>query len=185
MNLQTFVPILIAGAFSAAGASTLAGQTPVAPAAVESVSVAEDLMREARRLHRRLEEIQRTALDDPEITSAQEELGSQIKAAMERIDPTLERGMERLQAMAAEVAVAEQKGATKRVEELTAEAQEIEMQFQAARDRAFAAPEIAAGIERFQERLQARMLAIDPDTERLLSRLREVEERIAAAVARD
>ena len=176
-------PLRIAVALATALAAlpgTLAAQQRTA---AEARAVAADVQAwfgELEELHTRLETLQARALDDPQVGAAQEELGDSIRATMERIDPSVAGAITRMDAMEEEATAARQRGDEARLQELGAEAERIQRAFVAAHERALQQPEIAAQVSAFQQRLQRKMLELDPATERILSRFRELETRLAA-----
>lgn len=137
---------------------------------------------ELQQLHGRLEAIQQQALTDPSLSAAQEELGANIRAAMESIDPELEQGMTRIQALETEAAAAQQTGNQARLQEIGAEAQQIQQRFLSAQQQALQQPALAAQIEAFQDRLEARMREVDPSAEQLIARFQELEQKLSAAM---
>lgn len=140
---------------------------------------------ELEELHARLEAIQARALADPQIDAAQEELGNVIKSAIDRVDPAVTRGLARMAAMEVEATAARQRGDDARLQELGAEAERIQRAFLAAQERVLQQPEVAAQVSAFQQRLQRKMLELDPAAERILARFRELETRLAAEASAD
>jgi hypothetical protein len=152
---------------------------PEAGAAVRNAAEVEAMFGELDKLHAQLEDIQTRALEDPQIAAAQDELGARIKLAMERIDPTLQRGLDRMDAMEAEVSAATQRRDAARLQQLGAEAEQIQKQFISAQERALQQPEIAALVTSFQEKLERKMMELSPQSERLVARFRELQTRLA------
>lgn len=156
---------------------------PRPPAAVESAARdPQAWIMELQELHERLETLQAQALRDPALASAQEELGGSIKAAMQKIDPALQEGLTRMQELESEVAAAQKTQDATRIQQLAAEAQQIERQFAVAQQKALQQPAIAAKMTAFQARLQERMTAADASAPRLLARFEELQERLAQVV---
>ena len=135
---------------------------------------------ELDQLQTRLQQIQTQALQDPAINAAQAELGNRIKAAMERLDPTLARNLARMEAMEAEVTTAGQRGDVARVQQLGAEADQIQRQFITVQGRALGQPELASQVTAFQQRLERKMVELDPDAARIIARYRELEQKLTA-----
>ena len=69
-------------------------------------------------------------------------------------------------------------------QELGAEAERIQRGFLAAQQRVLQQPEIAAQVTAFQQRLQRKMVELDPAAERIITRFRELETRLAAEAER-
>jgi len=137
---------------------------------------------EIQQLHGQLEEIQKKALADPALSQAQQDLGTKIREAMEAIDPQLEQSMTRIQALETEAMAAQQQGNQARLQEIGAEAQQIQQKFIATQQLALQQPELAARLEGFQDQLEKKMLEVDPAAERLMARFQELEQKLAAVV---
>lgn len=156
---------------------------PAAPTAPEGPSAElQGWLIELQQLHGRLEAIQAQALADPTLSAQQEELGTSIRAAMEAIDPALPQSMTRIQALESEAATAQQAGDQARLEQIGAEAQQIQAQFLNAQQQALQKPELAAQVEAFQVTLEAKMKEVDPEAEQLIARFQELEQKLSAAM---
>jgi hypothetical protein len=163
------------------GANPLAAQqAPQAAAARATTENVQAWFGELEQIHEQLEEIQIRALQDPELSAAQAELGEQIKDAMERADPSLPERLARMEHMEEEAAVAQQTGNTAKLLELGAEAEGIQRQFLTAQEKALEQPEIAARVTAFQRTLERKMIELNPETQGLISRFRELEARLIA-----
>jgi chromosome segregation ATPase len=140
----------------------------------------EGLLREMQQVHTQLEGLQQQALQDPQLSAAQEELGEEIKVAMERIDPQMEQRLSRIEALEGEAASAHQAGNGERLQELMAEAQQIQQHFMNVQQQALEQPQIATKVDAFQTRLERRMVEMNPEAEGLINRFRELETRLMA-----
>ena len=179
MRLTPLWPALLGLALSVLPATLQAQARPEAGAAVRNAAEVEAWFGELDKLHAQLEEIQTRALEDPQIAAAQDELGARIKLAMERIDPNLQRGLDRMDAMEAEASAATQRRDAAKLQQLSTEAEQIQKQFVAAQERALQQPEIAALVTAFQERLEKKMLELNPQSERIVARFRELQTKLA------
>lgn len=137
---------------------------------------------EIQQLHTRLEALQRKALEDPQISAQQQTLGTTIKAAMEKLDPSLEQTLERMPQLEAQAAEAERGGDQAKLQQLGLEVQQIERRFMTAQQKALEQPDLAARVLDFQEKLQSKMLEVDPEAPKLISRFQELETKLAAAM---
>jgi hypothetical protein len=135
---------------------------------------------ELEQLQSQLRDIQQQALQDPQLVTAQAELGSRIKDAMQKADPALAKSLARMDGMEAEAAAAQQKGDAARLQQIAADAQQIQRQFVAVQERVLQQPDIAAQIAAFQQRLERRMSEISPASEKLIARFRDLQAKIAA-----
>lgn len=155
-------------------------QTP-APADPSEEQV-EAWFNEFQQVHQQLEGIQAEALQDPALNAAQEELGEEIQLAMATADPNLDQRVARVQAIEAEAAAAQQEGDVERLQELMGEAQDIQNHFMQVQAATLEQPAIATKLAAFQEQLEARMIDINPEAQALMTRFRELEQRIEAAL---
>lgn len=155
-------------------------ETP-APAAQNQQEVQAWFM-ELQQISAKLGEIQVRALQDAELQAAQNALGTEVKAAMDRIDPGLAASVERVGTLEQEAAQAQQAGDQAKLEQLAREAQQIQTRFLTAQNTALEQPELAAKVQAFQTRLEQRMIQVDPEARTLIQRLRELEGKLQAAL---
>lgn len=166
--LKTLRPGFLALALMALPAGLAAQEAPAAP---EQQAPAPT---EAQQIQARLQEIQARALQDPALQAAQDSVGTEITATMERVDPTFKAQAERATALRAEVAAAQQAGDNAKLNQLAAEAEQLQQGFASARQRAMQDPQLAERIQAFQQRIVARMVEVEPETQTLLARLQEL-----------
>jgi len=161
----------------------LAAQEEDAPAAPAMPPEAEELIVELQQVQMELEPIQQQALSDPDLQAAGEALAAVVQDAMEDVDPSTPERMDRLQTLMTEAEAAQTDQDEARMREIVTEARQIEQQLQTVQAQAVQRPEIAARVEEFQDRLQAKMIEVDPEAEPLMERARELNERLAALLA--
>jgi cell fate (sporulation/competence/biofilm development) regulator YlbF (YheA/YmcA/DUF963 family) len=142
----------------------------------------EAIFAELQQVHLQLEEIQMQALQDPQLSAAQEQLGEEIRQAMESHDPTMKDRMARVQALETEAANAHQAGDHDRLQLLMTEAQQLEEHFMAVQHHVLEEPAIATKVTAFQTQLERKMVEVDPDAQTLITRFRELEGRLQAAM---
>jgi hypothetical protein len=143
----------------------------------------EALFEELQEVHTKLEDIQMQALQDPGLSAEQAQLGEEIQQAMVAHDPTMVDRLARAEALESEAVAAQQSGDTQRLQELMSEAQTIQMQFMALQQEVIAQPAISQRLEAFQVRLEEKMLEVDPAAESLITRFRELEGILSAAMS--
>lgn len=151
----------------------LAQQSPVASESTEQE--VEAMFLEFQRLHMRLEELQDEALRDPGISAAQEALGQEIQQAMENRDPTMREQMARAMALETEAQAAQRSGDTDHLDVLIAEAQSIQDRFIAIQQEVVTEAAMAQKIMAFQNRLETKMMELNPEARELIARFRELE----------
>ena len=173
--LKTLRPSLFALALAAAPAALAAQEAPAAPQQQTPAQA------EMQQIQARLQQIQQRVLQEPAFQAAQDSVGTEMTATMERLDPTYRAQVARAEALKAEVTAAQTAKDNAKLNQLAAEATQLQQGFAAARQRAVQDPAMAARIKTFQERIVARMTEVDPQTQTLLARLQEL--RGAAAPA--
>lgn len=137
---------------------------------------------EMQQIQGQLQQLQMQALQDEQLSATQEQVGERIRTAMAEIDPTLEQTLERAQAIETEAATAQQAGDAARLEQLGAEMQQIDAKFQAAQRQAFQNQELVAMVQAFQERVERKMVELDPTMEERLARLEELQMQLTAVM---
>lgn len=178
---------LLFAVFSATVPAALAAQEPASPAPAPQAGApdqqqVQNWLSELQQLHLKLERIQARAAEDPQLQSAQAELGNEIKEAMEKVDPQLPAQLERVERLEAEAGQAQQAGDEAKLQQLAQEAEAIQIRFLEARTRVFQQPEIAAKLEAFQTRMERRMAEVDPEAPELIKRFQELEEKLSTAL---
>jgi hypothetical protein len=177
---QSLKRVLLAAAVVMAAPSVTVAQG--APAATDPAQL-EVLFDEFQELHTKLESIQMKALEDPALGAEQAQLGEQIQQAMMDRDPSLADRVDRADALEAEAISAQQSGDMQRLNELMVEAQQIQLQFMAVQQEVLSQPPLSDRLEAFQGRLERKMLELDPSTQSLIDRFRELEGILSAAMA--
>ena len=169
--LKTLRPSLFALALAAAPAAPAALAAQEAPAAPQQQTPAQA---EMQQIQGRLQQIQQRVLQEPAFKAAQDSIGTEMTATMERLDPTYRAQAARAEALKAEVTAAQAARDNAKLNQLAAEATQLQQGFASARQRAIQDPAMAARIKSFQERIVARMSEVDPQTQTLLVRLQEL-----------
>ncbi len=159
-------------------AAPRAGAAALTPAQRE----AQGWYRELMQIGQRLQAAQVRAMADPQLKTAQEQLGRDFKAAMLKVDPTLANVDARARAMEAEAKQAQQAGDRARMARLTQEAQQIQVKVMNAQQRALRDnPALATRARSFEEQLRRKMVQVEPQTMALVSRGQELQGKLAQA----
>lgn len=132
---------------------------------------------EIERIQTRLMQTQERVLAEEEVQAAQVEMGQVLVAAMIRLDPTLAAKTERARALQQDVAEAREAGDNARLHELADEAEALQADFAAARQRALTEPDVIEAMEDFRALVIDRMTEVDPEIPALLARLGELSDR--------
>jgi hypothetical protein len=172
--------VVLASAALAALPTALRAQAPATPppAGEDVTAEASQWLAEIQQIHLRLGQLQEQALQDPELSARRDSLGMRIRVAMETIDPALPQQMGRIEEMEGQAAAAEARSDQAALEQLNAEAAQIQQRFLAAQQQALQQPALAAEVAAFQTMLEQKILAVDPAAPQLLARFQELERRL-------
>lgn len=128
-------------------------------------------MMEVQEIQQRLGPIEQEAMQDPELTAQLESIQQQVETAMRAEDEELFDRMDELEAEFTEAQEAENQ---ERIQEISQEAQGMQMQLQEIQQRVLEDPELQAEIDAFEEARRARMIEIDPEAGELMDRIDEI-----------
>ncbi len=148
-----------------------------APGAV-SEATARQWMAELQQIQARLQAAHNRVMQDAQLRGAQESLMQDVKSAMQRTDPGLDALAAQVERMRNMAATAAQRGDRARLQQLNAELVPIQQRFMAAQQQVMQQPAIRQRAAALEQRLHARMLQVEPETDRLLSRGRELQGRL-------
>jgi hypothetical protein len=140
-------------------------------------------LQEMQQISDQLQQIHARAMQDPGLAAAHTSLGEVVRAAMMRADPTLEQAMNRLQELDTQATAARQANNEARFRELEREAVAIQQRFAAAQQQAVQRqPELVGQMEAFQAQVEAKMVQIDPQAERLIQRMNQLQTQLAGVI---
>jgi hypothetical protein len=158
-----------------------AGRPVNARATAPSASAAANAqawMAELQQIQARLQAAHNRVMEDAQLRNAQEALFHDVKVAMQRSDPGLDALARRVESMQAEAAAAVQRGDQARLQQLNADLVPIQQRFMRAQQQVMQQPAIQQRAAALEQRLHARMLQVEPETDRLLARGRELQTRL-------
>lgn len=145
-------------------------QAVAQPAADQNALVAE-----LRQIREQLAEIERRAMaETPELQARHRALEEKVLAVMVRHDPQTPANLARLEAIPREVEAAEKARDEARLRMLAGEAEGLQRKLNEAQAAAMEEKEIVAEVTAFQADVLKRMKEMEPRTETLLSRAREL-----------
>ncbi|HEX8242317.1 MAG TPA: hypothetical protein VF541_02430 [Longimicrobium sp.] len=174
---------LMVPASLAAQAGRAVAARAAAPGAV-SEATARQWMGELQQIQARLQAAHNRVLQDAQLRTQQEALMADVKTAMQRVDPGLDAMAARVQSMQTEAAAAMQRGDRVRLQQLNAQLVPIQQRFIRAQQQVMQQPAIRQRAAALEQRLHARMLQVEPETDRLLARGRELQGRLMQAAQR-
>jgi chaperonin cofactor prefoldin len=167
----------------ATGPSVANAQQAAAAPSPELQRQVQSMLAEMQQIHGQLQELQARALQDPQLSAAQASIGENLRNAMQRADPGIEQGLQRLEAINAEAVTARETGNNARLQQLGDEVQQIEIRFQTAQQQALQAqPQLATQMQTFQTSLEAKMAQLDPRAEQLIAQFQELQTRLAGVM---
>lgn len=123
----------------------------------------------------------RVMQQNPQIRTAQEAFMRDVKAAMQRQDPGLDALARRVEQMQAEGTAAQQRGDRARVQQLQTELLRIQQRFAQAQQQVMQQPAIKQRAQQIEQQLHAAMLRAEPETDRLMARGKELNDRLMRA----
>jgi hypothetical protein len=139
------------------------------------------MLDELQQIQRRLDPIERQALEDPILHAQQEAISGAIVAVMIRSDSTMVARLERLHAIVAEIH--ELGGDPARMQELADEVVRIKPLVDEAQARALKDPEIQSLVDAFHAEVHRKMEEIDPTAAALISRYQALDRMLKDAIA--
>jgi len=171
MSIRSTFPMLLA--ISLFAPLTLLSQNAAPPAEVQ------EWITEMQAIQARLEPLERQAAQDPALQQEHRELTTIVVAAMTEADPEIQAKLGRLRDVLTEL----HRGVNGNGEEaLIAEAQELHAQVESVKANVLAQPGMRARFLAYRDRLQARMIEIDPEARALMARFDELERLVTGAI---
>ncbi|HEX8692309.1 MAG TPA: hypothetical protein VF746_07830 [Longimicrobium sp.] len=156
---------------------------PPSPSATAEAA-ARTWFNELQRISARLQAAHNRAMQDAQLRTAQEAFMRDVKAAMQRQDPGLDALAGRVRQIQAEGAAAQQRGDRVRLRELNRELSQIQARFMAAQQAVMRQPAIAQRARVLEEQLHSRMVQVEPETDRLIERGKDLQLRLMRATGR-
>jgi hypothetical protein len=181
-TLVVMAGLALPQALGAQQTHAITARVPGSDAAAPSREEARAAMAELQSITARLQTAHNRAMEDAGMRGTQQALARDIKAAMELADPELPELADRVRRMEEEARGAQERGDVGRVQTLTREFALIRQRFMRAQTQALQTPDLAQRARAFDEQLHRRMLAAEPQTDQLLARSRELQERLRGAV---
>jgi hypothetical protein len=123
------------------------------------------------------------ALQDPALRQARDRLMNAIQQGMDRADPELPRLYARVGQLDTEMNQARARNDAARFQALEMEKAQIQARFMRVRGSVLRQPEIAQQARAYEEQLRRRMIQIEPLTENLLNRSRELQRLLQDALS--
>ena len=139
------------------------------------------MLDELQQIQRRLDPIERQALEDPLLHAQQEAISGAIVAVMIRSDSLMVARLDRLHAIVAEIH--QFGGDPDRMEVLAEEVARIKPLVDEAQSRALKDPEIQSLVDAFHADVHRKMEEIDPNAAALITRYQALDRMLKEAIA--
>lgn len=137
---------------------------------------------ELQSLSGHLQQVHDRALQDPALRQTRDRLMAAVQRAMDAADAELPRLAQRVTQIQEEMAQAQRAGDLPRFQTLEQERARIQARFMRVRATVLRQPDIARQSREYEDRLRARMIQIQPLTESLLARSRELQRLLQEAL---
>jgi hypothetical protein len=137
-----------------------------------------EMMAELQRIQARLQQVHNQVMQDAALRSSQEAFMRDVKAAMLRADPGLDALATRVQGMQQQAAAAQQRRDVRTLQQLNADLAPIQQRFMRAQQQVMQQPSFAARAHQIENQLHQRMLGVEPQTDQLLERGRNLQARL-------
>lgn len=141
---------------------------------------ARTLYNEFQQIQARLQAAHNRVMQDPQVRGQQEAFMRDVKAAMLRVDPGLDALAARVETMQGQAQAAQQRGDRAELQRLNADLGTIQQRFIRAQQQVLRQAALRTRAQQLEETLHARMLRVEPETDRLLARGREIQSRLMA-----
>lgn len=131
---------------------------------------AQQLRQEIQQINQQLRQVQQQALQDSALQARQLELQEMIGAAARDEDPEYSEKEDRLNEIQREMQQAQQEQDTTQLRSLMMEGQQLRQDVNQTQQQIIQRDSIQQQIETFQDRMEQKMIEIDPEAEQLLER---------------
>lgn len=172
------VCIMLAPVAAAAQVRPMATEVPATRSMAPRPGASESVINwygELQSLSAHLQRVHDQALRDAALRRTRDQLMVLVQTAMDAADPELPRLAQRVGQLQGEMESARQGGDLPRFQALEQERARIQARFMRVRASVLRQPEIARQTREYEDTLRARMIQIDPLTENLLTRSRELQ----------
>jgi hypothetical protein len=143
---------------------------------------AQQALREMEQIQMRLSPMQERALQDSALNAEGAQIGTRVRQAMDEVDSQTASRIARLNELMTVAQAAQARQDAEAYATAATEATRINQDLQLTQEAAVAKAEIAASIEAFEKRVQAKMIADNPEAQGLLSRLEELNTQLTGVM---
>jgi chromosome segregation ATPase len=132
------------------------------------------LVSEYQQIQRRLGEIQRQAMQDSTLMASYKVLQDQIEAEMHNIDPDLTDKRDKLASLQEDMSQARQSGDQEAMLRINEEGSALQEELEELEMGVIDGEALSEEVQAFRDEIEAKMQEIDPETEQLIARAREI-----------
>ncbi|MFL5384414.1 MAG: hypothetical protein ACJ8GN_17980 [Longimicrobiaceae bacterium] len=148
--------------------------------ATSAETSARALFVELQQIQARLQAAHNRVMQDAGVRGQQEAFMRDVKAAMLRVDPGLDALATRVEGMRGQAEAAQRSGDRQTLQRLNGELVTIQQRFVRAQQQVLGQPAMMQRAQQLEQTLHARMLQVEPETDRLLARGRALQARLVA-----
>jgi hypothetical protein len=117
-------------------------------------------------------------MQDPQMRGQQEAFMRDVKAAMLRVDPGLDALAARVETMQSQAVTAQRRGDRAQLRQLNFDLVSIQQRFMRAQQAVMQQPALSSRARQLEQQLHIRMLQVEPETDRLISRGKDLQQRL-------
>ena len=184
MTIRLTRAAAMAAALTLPAALQAQGARPVDARATIPGALAETSARamfvELQQIQARLQAAHNRVMQDAGVRGQQEAFMRDVKAAMLRVDPGLDALATRVEGMRGQAEAAQRGGDRQTLQRLNGELVTIQQRFARAQQQVMRQPAMTHRAQQLEQTLHARMLQVEPETDRLLARGRALQARLVA-----
>ena len=148
-----------------------------APVAVSEAS-ARAWYTELQQIQARLQAAHNRVMQDAGVRGQQDAFMRDVKAALLRADPGLEGLTARVEAMQNQALAAQRRGDVAQLRQLNFEMVSIQQRFMRAQQQVMQQPALSQRARQLEQLLHTRMLQVEPETDRLIARGKDLQQRL-------
>jgi hypothetical protein len=133
---------------------------------------------ELQQIQARLQMAHNRVMQDPQMRGQQEAFMRDVKAAMLRVDPGLDALAARVETMQSQAVTAQRRGDRAQLRQLNFDLVSIQQRFMRAQQAVMQQPALSSRARQLEQQLHIRMLQVEPETDRLISRGKDLQQRL-------
>jgi hypothetical protein len=133
---------------------------------------------ELQQIQARLQSAHNRVMQDPQVRGQQQVFMRDVQAAMLRVDPGLEGVPARVEAMQEQAITAQRRGDWGQLRQLNFDLVSIQQRVMRAQQAVMQQPGLSQRARQLEQLLHVRMLQVEPETDRLIARGKDLQQRL-------